>query len=55
MRIYQDVRERGQHDPTTGEYAPERRFEKEEISVSEWWGEGDMVGDMFQISQRPWA
>ena len=55
LQRHQDVRERRLHDPTTGGYAPARRFENIEFPASEWWGEGDVVGNVFQISQRPLA
>jgi hypothetical protein len=45
----QDVRERGLHDPTIGEWASTRRFEKEISPAREWWGE-DVV---FQIANVP--
>jgi hypothetical protein len=47
----QDVRERSLHDPTIGEWASTRRFEKEISPASEWWGE-DVVFQIVNVRSR---
>jgi hypothetical protein len=51
----QDVRNRRLHNATTGQHAPVKRPDEQEFPKGEWWGEGEVVGEMFQISQRSLA
>jgi hypothetical protein len=50
VELDQDVRESRLHNATTGHCASARRLKNGEFPASEWWGEGVVVGVMFQIS-----